>query len=282
MNGPVININGEKTAKTALKIAIAVVILVALIVLGANSFTSVPTGFIGVRTQFGAVIGNELSAGLQFKVPFIQEIEIIDCRTQKIEADANAASKDLQNISSKIAVNFSVNAEMASELYKKIGNNYKSVIIDPAVQEVVKMITAQFTAEEIITKRSDVSMKMTDLLTKKIAENGIKVEAFNVINFDFSEEFNNAIESKQIAQQQALKAEQDLNRIKIEAEQKKVQAQAEADSLRLQKQEITEDLLELRRIEAQLKAIEKWDGKLPTYNGGDAIPFIDITKSANK
>ena len=140
------------------------------------------------------------------------------------------------------------------------------------------MVTAQYTAEEIITKRSDVSMKMTNLLTEKIAENGIKVEAFNVINFDFSEEFNNAIESKQIAQQQALKAEQDLNRIKIEAEQKTVQAQAEAEALRLQKQEITEDLLELRRIEAQLKAIEKWDGKLPTYNGGDAIPFIDITE----
>jgi len=86
------------------------------------------------------------------------------------------------------------------------------------------------------------------------------------------------IGGKQIAQQQALKAEQDLNRIKIEAEQKTVQAQAEAEALRLQKQEITEDLLELRRIEAQLKAIEKWDGKLPTYNGGDAIPFIDITE----
>jgi len=278
MNGNVVNVNGEKTAKTILKIVIIVAIIAVVVFLGANCFISVPTGFVGVRTQFGAVVGNELSAGLQFKVPFIQEIEVIDCRTQKMEADANAASKDLQTISSKIAVNFSVNSEMAVDLYKKIGNNYKSVIIDPAVQEVMKMVTAQYTAEEIITKRSDVSMKMTNLLTEKIAENGIKVEAFNVINFDFSEEFNNAIESKQIAQQQALKAEQDLNRIKIEAEQKTVQAQAEAEALRLQKQEITEDLLELRRIEAQLKAIEKWDGKLPTYNGGDAIPFIDITE----
>ena len=267
----------EKNPKLIVNIVICAVIGLILLIVAFNCFSSVPTGFIGVRTQFGAVVGNELSPGLQIKVPFIQTIETIDCRTQKIEADANAASKDLQNVSSKIAVNFSVNPELAVDLYKQIGNNYKSVIIDPAVQEVVKMITAQFTAEEIITKRSDVSMKMTSLLTDIIADNGIKVEAFNVINFDFSEEFNKAIENKQIAQQQALKAEQDLNRIKIEAEQKTVQAKAEADALKLQKQEITADLLELRRIEAQLKAIEKWNGQLPTYNGGDAVPFIDIT-----
>ena len=121
-------------------------------------------------------------------------------------------------------------------------------------------------------------MKMTDVLDEKISQNGIEIEAFNVINFDFSEEFNKAIENKQIAQQQALKAEQDLNRIKSEAEQKIVQAKAEADALKLQKQEITSDLLELRRIEAQLKAIEKWNGELPTYNGGDAVPFIEIPK----
>ena len=171
-----------------------------------------------------------------------------------------------------------MNTESAVNLYKQIGSNYRSVVIDPAVQEVVKMITAQYTAEEIITKRSEVSMKMTDLLDEKISQNGIEIEAFNVINFDFSEEFNKAIENKQIAQQQALKAEQDLNRIKIEAEQKIVQAKAEADALKLQKQEITSDLLELRRIEAQLKAIEKWNGELPTYNGGDAVPFIEIPK----
>ena len=268
----------EKNKKLIRNLVIGSLIVIVLIILAATSFRSVPTGFVGVRTQFGAVIGKELSPGLQVKVPYIQDIEIIDCRTQKIEADANAASKDLQNVSSKIAVNFAVNTESAVNLYKQIGSNYRSVVIDPAVQEVVKMITAQYTAEEIITKRSEVSMKMTDLLDEKISQNGIEIEAFNVINFDFSEEFNKAIENKQIAQQQALKAEQDLNRIKIEAEQKIVQAKAEADALKLQKQEITSDLLELRRIEAQLKAIEKWNGELPTYNGGDAVPFIEIPK----
>ena len=258
----------EKNKKLIRNLVIGSLIVIVLIILAATSFRSVPTGFVGVRTQFGAVIGKELSPGLQVKVPFIQDIEIIDCRTQKIEADANAASKDLQNVSSKIAVNFAVNTESAVNLYKQIGSNYRSVVIDPAVQEVVK----------IITKRSEVSMKMTDLLDEKISQNGIEIEAFNVINFDFSEEFNKAIENKQIAQQQALKAEQDLNRIKIEAEQKIVQAKAEADALKLQKQEITSDLLELRRIEAQLKAIEKWNGELPTYNGGDAVPFIEIPK----
>lgn len=257
-------------------IILTVVIIVAVLLLGFSSARSVPAGYVGIRTQFGAVTGKTLQAGLNLKLPFIQGIEVMDCRIQKIEADAFAASKDLQTVTSKIAVNFSINPEMAQDLYKEVGVNYRSVIIEPAVQEVVKMVTAQYTAENLISLRGEVSQKMTQLLSEKISNKGIVVNDFNVLNFDFSEDFNDAIEQKQIAQQQALKAEQDLARIKIEAEQKVVQAQAEADALKLQKQEITTELLELRKIEAQLKAIEKWDGHLPTYTGGDAIPFIQL------
>ena len=202
----------------------------------------------------------------------------MDTRIQKIEADAFAASKDLQTVTSKIAVNFSINPQQAGDLYKEVGVNFKSVIIEPAVQEVVKMATAQYTAEELIAKRGEVSAKMTQFLAEKISKKGIIINDFNVLNFEFSQDFNKAIEQKQIAQQQALKAGQDLERIRIEAEQKIVQAKAEAESLKLQKQEITSEMLELRKIEAQLKAIEKWDGKLPQYSGGSAIPFIDVTK----
>lgn len=271
---PIKPVSSGKIGKIITAAIIVILILIALF----GSTRTIPAGFVGVRTQFGAVSGNPAPAGLNFKIPFIQHIDAVDCRIQKLEADSTAASKDMQTVTSKIAVNFSINPSMATNLYKEVGLNYRSVIIDPAVQEIVKMITAQFTAEELISRRSEVSAQMTKSLTEKISNRGITVNDFNVINFEFSEEFNKAIEAKQVAQQQALKAEQDLSRVQIEAKQKIAQAQAEAESLRLQKQEITSELLELRKIEAQLKAIEKWDGKLPTYSGSDAVPFIDITK----
>ncbi|MBE6904350.1 MAG: prohibitin family protein [Ruminococcaceae bacterium] len=273
----VIPVKTPSTKKIA-KIIVTVIIILALIILALASVKTIPAGFVGIRTQFSAVTGGYVPAGLNFKIPFIQDIVPVDCRIQKIEADSTAPSRDLQNITSKIAVNFSIDTAMATTLYKDVGVNYRAVIIDPAVQEVVKMVTAQFTAEELISKRSEVSNLMTEGLTSKISSKGIIIHDFNVINFEFSDEFDKAIEAKQVAQQQALKAEQDLARIQIEAQQKIVQAQAEAEALKLQKQEITEELLELRKIEAQLSAIEKWDGKLPTYNGSDAVPFIDITK----
>lgn len=268
----VINIPSKNYLKIVAGVIIGIFVLAALF----SATTAVPTGFVGIRTQFGAIAGNALPAGLNLKIPFIQNIETLDCRIQKIEAEAIAASKDLQTVTSKIAVSFAINPKQAVSLYKNVGITYKNVIIEPAIQEVVKMVTAQFTAEELIAKRGEVSTKMTKALNDKIIKKGMVINDFNVINFDFSPEFNKAIELKQVAQQQALKAEQDLGRIKIEAEQKIVQAQAEASSLKLQKQEISAELLRLREIEAQLKAIDKWDGKLPTYTGGDSVPFIDI------
>jgi regulator of protease activity HflC (stomatin/prohibitin superfamily) len=257
------------------KITIGIIVAFVVIVLISLSTKSIPSGFVGIKTQFSAVTGNQLYAGLHFKIPFIQDIEALDCRIQKTEASAIAASKDLQTVTSKIAVNFSVNPAKSTQLFKEVGTNYKMVIIEPAIQEVVKMVTAQFTAEELIARRGEVSQKMTKFLSDKISAKGIIVNDFNVLNFDFSPEFNKAIELKQVAQQQALKAQQDLERIKIEADQKIVQAKAEAESLKIQKQEITADLLRLREIEAELAAIAKWDGKLPTYTG-EGTPFINI------
>jgi len=225
----------EATKKGAKTIILIALIAIAILLLGFSSARSVPSGFVGIRTQFSAVIGVPLSPGLNLKLPLMQDIELMDCRIQKIEADSFAASSDLQIVTSKIAVNFSINPAMVQSLFQEVGTNYRSVVIDPAVQEVVKMVTAQYTAENLIAQRGEVSQKMTEMLTAKISSKGIIINDFNVLNFDFSEEFNNAIEQKQIAQQQALKAQQDLARIKIEAEQKIVQAQAEAESLKLQK-----------------------------------------------
>lgn len=259
------------------------------IILLCNTIVTVPTGKVAIKTQFGAVKGEALEAGLHLKIPFVQNTKLMNCQTQKLEVDASAASKDLQTVTSKIAVNFSIDKSTASSLYRDIGVNYQEVIINPAIQESIKAVSAQYTAEELVTKRNEVSTKMLTTFQNKVKNKGINVTELNILDFDFSAEYNKAIEAKQVAQQNALKANQDLERIKIEAEQKVAQAeadakakianaQAEAQSLKLQKQEITPDLLKLREIEVQAELAKKWNGQLPSTVLGDNIPMLNIGK----
>ena len=144
------------------------------------------------------------------------------------------------------------------------------------MQEVLKAVTAKYTAEELITKRPAVSEEMRATLAERLLVHNIAVNALSIVGFSFSKIFMEAIESKQTAEQLALKAKRDLDRIKIEAEQKITAAKAEAESLRLQRANISPDLIELRKIEANLRAIDKWNGILPQVTGGGAVPFIGV------
>ncbi|ADG83142.1 prohibitin family protein [Thermincola potens] len=234
----------------------------------------VPPGHKGVVIQLGAVKG-EFSEGIHFRIPLVQKIVDVNVQIQKSETESVAASKDLQMVTSKIALNYHVNPLAVAEVFQKIGLAYEQKIIDPAVQEAMKAITAKYTAEELITKRQQVALEIQQLLTTRLKKSDIVVDAFSIVNFQFSDEFNKAIEAKQTAEQLALKAQRDLQRVKIEAEQKVAAAKAEAEALKIQKEQVTADLIKLREIEVQKQAVEKWDGKLPYYNGG-AVPFINI------
>src|SRR5690606_1572799 len=152
-------------------------------------------------------------------------------------------------------------------LYQNVGLDYKNRIVDPAISESLKAVTAQYTAEDLISKRSEVSAKVKETLMAKLGQYNMVLDEINITEFKFSEEFDRAIEQKQIAEQQALKAKLDLERVKVEKEQEITRAEAQAEALRLQKQEVTPELIQLRQIEAQLKAIEKWDGRLPSVTG---------------
>ncbi|WML58893.1 prohibitin family protein [Neobacillus sp. PS2-9] len=251
--------------------AIAIVILVV----GFFSTTTVASGYRGVLLQLGAVKPTILTEGFHFKLPFIQTVQPIEVRVQKEESSQTAASKDLQIVTTNVAVNFSVNPEAANKLYQEIGLDYRSRIVDPAIAESLKAITALYTAEELISKRPEVSAKVKEMLAAKLTKYHMILEDINIKEFAFSEEFNKAIEAKQTAEQNALRAQRDLERIKIEAEQKVAQAGAEAEALRLKKQEVTPELIQLKQIEVQEKALEKWDGRLPSVTGG-ATPFIDV------
>ncbi|MDO9179722.1 MAG: prohibitin family protein [Agitococcus sp.] len=248
-----------------------------LLVLTLNPFVVIGAGERGVVMNFGAVQKEILNEGLHIRMPIMQKVVIMNVQVQKGEGQGDAASKDLQQVTTNVAINYHLDPLKVAHIYQSIGtfNQVGERIILPAVSESVKAATAQYTAEELISKRQEVREKIRQLLLVRLAVYGVIVDDFSIVNFAFSREFSNAIESKTTAEQLKLKAERDLERIRIEAEQKILQAQAEAESLRLQKENVTENLIKLRQIEMQQRAIEKWDGKLPQVTGA-ATPFIDL------
>jgi regulator of protease activity HflC (stomatin/prohibitin superfamily) len=262
---------GKKSVRNALVVG---AILVAFLIL--NPWVQIGAGERGVLLNFGAVQKTVLGEGLHFKIPVMQQVARMDVKVQKATTDAAAASSNLQDVSSTVAINYHIIPDKANIVYQTIGIDFKERIIDPAVQEVVKAVSARYSAEELITKRSAVSDAMKATLTERLLVHNIAVDAFSIVGFSFSKIFMEAIESKQTAEQLALKANRDLERIKIEAEQKITAAKAEAESLRLQRANISPDLIELRKIEANMKAIDKWNGILPQVTGSGAMPFIGV------
>jgi prohibitin 2 len=257
--------------------AIIVVIVLLVLFLMMNPFVKIGAGERGVVLNFGAVQNYVLGEGLHFRIPIMQQIIKMDVKVQKSQTDAAAASADIQETRSTIALNYHIEHDKANWVYQNIGTEFKARIIDPAVQEVVKAVTARYTAVNLITQRDKVREEIKELLKERLSAYGITVDDFAIIDFQFSEQFAQAIEAKQTAEQLALKAERDLERIKIEAEQKIAAAKAEAESLRLQKQNVSPDLIKLRQIEATMKAIDKWDGIMPKVTGG-AMPFVDVQR----
>ncbi len=263
--------------KSGLKWLIAImVVLIGVPLL--SPLTIVQAGHRGVVTQFGAVSGRVLDEGLHWVTPIVDSVTKINVQVTKEETDSSAASKDLQSVSARVAVNYHLDATKVHLLYQEVGTDFGPKIVSPATQEAVKAVTAQFTAEELITRREDVKTKMKDALRDALARRYIVLDDVLITNFDFSPEFNRAIEAKQTAQQEALRAKNELERIKTEAESRVAQAQAEAQAIRLQSDAANnENYVQLKALEVQLEAVKKWNGQLPTQMvPGSALPFLNL------
>lgn len=260
----------DNETKMFIKVVKYVASGVLLLIILAGSFGSVRTGYVGVKTRFGAVTGRSLDAGVYMKLPVIEGVKKLNIQTQKEQVDATAASKDLQTVTTTVALNYSVESDRAVELYTNIGTDYKSRIIDPYIQEAVKATTANFTAEELITKREVVSDEIQTHLVERLAPIGIKAEGFSIVNFEFSESFNTAIEAKVTAEQNALAAKNKLAQVQYEAQQAVEEAKGKASALTIESAAINSNPQIL-----QLRAIEKWDGVLPQVTSG-ATPFINL------
>lgn len=250
----------------------AVSLIVLFVIITQFPFGTVGAGERGVQLRLNAVTGKVIEPGLYFRIPFLEKVKAIDVQTQKEQVKASAASKDLQTVSSEVALNFHLDPTKVTDIYRNVGVSYKERLIDPSIQEAVKSSTAKFTAEELITKREAIKEDIKLHLREILQTNGIFVDDFNIIDFDFSVSFNQAIEAKVTAEQNALAAKNKLEQVKFEAEQAVVAANGKAKAL-----QVESDAIRSNPTVLELRAIEKWNGVLPTVTSG-AIPFININK----
>ena len=259
------------------------VVILAVIFLG-SSFVVIPAGHTGVALTFGKVEDVVLQEGLHFKVPFVQKIVVVDNRIVKLDVNTEAFSKDLQTITTVVAVNYHVGKENSQTLYKNVGMGFEEVLITPAVNEVLKAVTAKYTAVELVSSRAEVSMLLDEGLNEKMNAYGIFINELNIINWDFSEEYINAVEAKQVAEQNLIKTrteqEQALVIANTEAQKRVIAAEAEANEIKVPAQAnaesnriITESISELL---IKYQTVSKWDGKLPTVMSGSDNMLIDI------
>lgn len=247
--------------------------LILFIVL--SPFTIVGAGDRGVQVTFGTVSEAVLDSGFHWVNPF-SSVHKFSVQTEKVEADASAASSDLQTVTAKVAINYHLEQSMVVQLYREVGDGetFSTKVVVPAIQDSVKSATAQYTAEQLITKRAEVSDAIKSALTARLAPYA-NVESVAITNFEFSDSFNAAIEAKVTAEQDALASKNKLEQTKYEAEQKIVSATAEAQAIKIQAEAITQQGGDSY---VDLQAVNKWNGVLPSYVMGGSIPFINVGK----
>ena len=263
--------DNQQHAQIFSKLGKLIPLVLLLFILLWGSFFTVRSGERALVFRFGQV-KTVVSDGLHFKLPLIDDLRFVDVRTQKAHSPANAGTRDLQTVTCEVSVNYHLNSESLADTYARVGLDVESKVIDPRIQEVVKAVVARFSAEELLKQREDVKNEIASGLRASLAPYNVNVEDIQITNFSFSHAFDAAIEAKQTAEQNALKAKNDLERIRIEAQQRVALAEAEARAIQIQAEAVK---AQGGAEYVQLKAIEKWDGKLPQVSGGNT-PFINL------
>jgi regulator of protease activity HflC (stomatin/prohibitin superfamily) len=278
--------------RTIVWAAAAVVVLLAIYLF--EPFVIVRAGFRGVLLNFGAVQSQSLSPGLHVVTPIVQSIVQIDTRIQLTQTVEDAASKDLQDVHTTVATNWSIDPEAAPQLYQTIGTVEQILdrLIAPAVANTIKAVTARFDAEELITKRDQVADQTLTGLRRYLEPYHVSVAAMNIINFAFSPDFSKAIESKQVAQQRALQAQYELDQKRVSAQERVVEAEAAANAQVAQARGEAQSIVLKAQAQADAntqiakslspdilrwRAVSTWDGKLPSFLGASTpVPFIGM------
>lgn len=251
---------------------LGVILIVGGIMWG--GIVQIPAGYQGVLLKFGALQGT-LDPGIHVIIPGMNEVELLETRTQKEESQATAASRDLQIVTTTLALNFRLDSTAVDKIYGQVGPLYKVRIIDPTVQESLKTVTARYTAEELIRNRAQVKTEVEAEIMKRLEAYNIIVgpQGLSIVNFEFSPEFNKAIEAKQVAQQEAEKQKYVLQQAELQKQTEVTRAAGTAQAAKLNAEalKVNGGGLVIAR-----EWIEKWDGKLPSVSSGGGQFLIDI------
>ena len=286
--------------ESVIKIGLGIIFVLIVWSIVTGFIFLVPAGNAGIvfNRMEGGIKPVSYGEGWHFMVPILESAAIMDCRVQRVDTTASAASKDLQTVDTVIALNYHADKSKAHVIYQQVGYEYDKRVVEPAIEEAVRSVTARYTAEELVTKRELVASDIKELLTQKLSSFNILVDAFNVMNFKFSDQFEKAIEEKQTAEQNALKEKNILTQVQIKAQQVAAEAEgtrnaailnangtatatvlnaeAEAKSIEMKGQALKQnpDVIRLRQI-------EKWDGKVPQISlGQNSVPLIDVSSIA--
>lgn len=289
-------LNTNKTPLGLVLVGTFVVLGLFFLPLLTGFWVTVDAGHVGVVKTMGAVNPTELPPGFHFKKPLMDEVVSIDTRLKSFQVKADSASKDLQTVSTTISVQHSLVGSMAAESFQSIGDldHIDATVVAPAVQESLKAITAKYTAEELVTRRESVKQQVTDAIKNYIAhtlaekelKGALQIANVAITDFDFSKEFNASIEAKVRAEQEALKAKNEKEKriTEAEASAREKTLNADAAAYQIEKESIARAQAIQREAQAlsqnpnlvQLRAVEKWDGQLPTYSAGGGVPFINL------
>ncbi|TCG09308.1 hypothetical protein BZM27_05770 [Paraburkholderia steynii] len=256
----------------------AVVLLIALFILW--PFASVPAGYVGVMTTFGAPSATVYEPGIHFRMPISQSMHTVYIGVYKAQSDIAGSSKDLQQADMKVAVNFNILPTAAVGVYANLGGDPWAQVMDPAVHDIVKAIVARYEATDLIQKRDQVSQEIREALLTRFKNIGVNVSAVNIVDFQFSKQFNDAIEAKITAQQNALRVENEIAQTKWEAQKRVVESEAalKVAENNAKANELTGKSLEANPALIEQQKIAKWDGHYPQYMMGSAMPMIQLSK----
>jgi prohibitin 2 len=265
-----------------IKIAAAVITVIIIIIVLAESITIVEAGHRGVVLYLGAVENRVLGEGVHFIIPFVEQVVQMEVRTQKFQAEATAASKDLQEVQTVIALNYRIDPTEANSIYQVLGVNYADRVISPTIQESVKASVAKFNAEELITRRETAKGVIADAIRSTLANQSIQSQNVFITDFQFSQAFATQIEQKVVAFQKFLTEQNNLRAIEVVANQTAAQAGGQA---RANIERATGEAEAIRTITEQLRqspeylqwqAITKWNGQMPYALGSSGVPFFEL------
>ena len=265
-----------------IKIAAAVITIIVIIVILAESIVIVEAGHRGVVLYLGAVENRVLGEGVHFIAPFIEQVVPMEVRTQKFQAEASAASNDLQEVQTVIAVNYRIDPTEANKIYQTLGVNYGDRVISPTIQESVKASVAKFNAEELITKRETAKSVIANAIRSTLAANDIQTQNVFITDFKFSDAFATQIEQKVVAFQKYLTELNNLRSVSVVANQSVAQAEGQARATAAkasgESQAIKIITSQLRESPEYLQwqAISKWNGQMPYALGSSGFPFFQL------